>query len=101
MADRVTATGGVKIITEKEVVTGNNAVYYTYNKQATLDGDVKVKQGENWIEGEKAHVNLVTGVSQLVSKSKSGSKKRVKGVFYPKSFKNKGQKVESDDITQY
>ncbi len=106
VADRVTATGGVKIITEKEVVTGDNAVYYTYNKQATLQGGVKVKQGENWIEGEKAHVNLVTGVSQLVSSAKAGTKKRVKGVFYPNSFQkekeqNEGQEFESDDITQY
>ncbi len=101
VADRVTATGGVKIITEKEVVTGNNAVYYTNSKQATLSGGVKVKQGDNWIKGDKAHVNLITGVSQLISTEKSGSKKRVKGVFYPRASKDKGQKLGTKDITQY
>ena len=85
---RITANQPVSIKTVRETITGNKGVYDVSIGKATLTGDVKIYQGENWIAGERAEVNLKTGISQLFAAppttAATNDDGRVRGVFYPK-----------------
>lgn len=81
---KMTAVGGVVIKTLKETIEGDRGSYDPVGQKAELTGRVRIYQGENWLEGTRAIVDLRTGHSQLFSESGDG---RVKGVFYPKSTK--------------
>jgi lipopolysaccharide export system protein LptA len=79
--DKVRAWGNVTITTESEVVHGNRGVYDASKKLATLEGDVQITRGKNQLNGEKAIINLETGVSRLVA----APGQRVQSIFYPGS----------------
>ena len=78
---KITAEGSVTIKTLKETLTGSRGIYDVVAGKATLTGKIRVLQGENWLEGTRAVVDLKTGVSQLFAEGGDG---RVKGLFYPK-----------------
>jgi lipopolysaccharide export system protein LptA len=82
----VDAPGFVRIITENEVITGARGQYDAISQIAVLTGDVKITQGQNVLSGERARVDMKTGVSQLfAAENEKGLPGRVRGVFYPKS----------------
>lgn len=74
------ATGGVRIVTATEVVTGNSGTYDLTTKIATLTGDVKLTRGQNQLNGQFAEVNMATGVSRLTGSAEGG---RVEGLLVP------------------
>lgn len=78
---RVDADGNVVITTPQEVARGREGVYNALKGTATLDGDVRITRGKNQLNGERAVVNLNTGVSRLLPAGKGGD--RVKGLFTP------------------
>lgn len=83
---RIEAPGFVTITTATEVAVGNSGVYNVGRDIATLNGDVKITQEKNELLGEKAEVNMTTGVSKIFAGTeKDGMPGRVRGVFYPKS----------------
>ncbi len=101
--DRITADNAVTIKTARETVTGDSGVYDVTAGKATLRGRVRILQGENWLEGTRAEVDLKTGISKLFADGKplpgrtslivDGVERtpvapvgdgRVRGVFYPK-----------------
>lgn len=101
--DRITANKAVTIKTARETVTGDSGVYDVTAGKATLRGRVRILQGENWLEGTRAEVDLKTGISKLFADGKplpgrsslivDGVERapvapvgdgRVRGVFYPK-----------------
>ncbi len=101
--DRITADKAVTIKTARETVTGDSGVYDVTAGKATLRGRVRILQGENWLEGTRAEVDLKTGISKLFADGKplpgrsslivDGVERapvapvgdgRVRGVFYPK-----------------
>lgn len=84
--ERVDAIGNVKITTPEEVVRGNEGVYDVLREVATLAGNVRVTRGDNQLNGERAEVNLKTGVSRMLPGSGSGG--RVKGLFTPQKDGN-------------
>ena len=63
---RVEARGNVVITTEDEIIRALNGDYDTRTRVAVLTGDVKLTRGNNQLNGEKAIVNLQTGVSRMV-----------------------------------
>jgi len=65
---RVEAVGGVIITTKNEVIRGNRGDYNGETKLATLTGDVKLTRGDNQLNGQKAIVNLETGISRMVGR---------------------------------
>lgn len=85
---RITADSAVTIKTARETVTGSKGVYDAASGKASLTGNVRIHQGENWITGERAEVNLKTGISQLFAPTKNTENPeeppRVRGVFFPK-----------------
>ena len=78
---RVEADGNVVITTPNEIARSRQAVYTVANETAILMGDVKITQGKNQLNGQRAEVNLRTGVSRLLAGQ--GGDGRVKGIFVP------------------
>ncbi len=76
------ATGNVVIITLKEMISGDKGSYIAKTQMAELNGNVRIKRGQNILTGTRATVDLTTNVSKLYG---GGSDGRVKGVFYPGS----------------
>lgn len=81
---KITADGNVSIKTVRETVTGSKGVYDTVAGKAVLTGKIRILQGENWLEGTRAVVDLKTGISQLFGDGNRETEGRVKGLFYPK-----------------
>lgn len=86
--NKITATGKVVIDTGKETVYGDSGVYDVPAEKAVMNGRVKILQGENWLEGTRADVDMKTGISHLYAPKDGASEGRVKGMFYPKTMKN-------------
>lgn len=82
---KITADGAVTITTAKEVIHGNTGVYDVISQKATLEGPVKISQGQSWLEGTRATVDMTTGISQLFGQGNAATEGRVRGVFYPKA----------------
>ncbi|WP_232314886.1 LptA/OstA family protein [Oceanibaculum pacificum] len=77
----VQADGNVVITTPNEVARGKSGVYDVSREIATLTGDVKITQGKNQLNGQRAEVNMRTGVSRLLAGK--GGDGRVRGLFVP------------------
>jgi len=67
---RVEARGGVIITTKSEIIRADRGDYNGETKLATLTGNVKLTRGDNQLNGEKAIVNLETGISRMVGRVK-------------------------------
>lgn len=78
---RAEAKGNVVIVTSGETATARSAVYDVAGGKAELIGSVKVKRGQDMLEGERAEMDLATKVSHMFGSG--GKEGRVKGVFYP------------------
>jgi lipopolysaccharide export system protein LptA len=70
------ATGNVKIVTDKQTVTGRWAKMDVKTNDLTVGENVKIVQGKNVLTGTKLFVDLDTNKSEL-----SGG--RVRGSFVP------------------
>lgn len=77
------AKGNVVITTPAETLKGAYGVYDALAQTADITGNVTITRGPNILEGEKAAVDLKTGVSKLIGSGTSGG--QVRGVFYPES----------------
>jgi len=83
-AEKATAAGNVIIKTARETITGDEGVYDILAQKSVLSGKVRIRQGENWLEGTTANIDMTTGISQLLGGGNAGTEGRVKGVFYPR-----------------
>ena len=86
---RIDAIGDVEIMTAKEYARGEQGVYHVDRELATLEGDVKITQGENQMDGNYAEVDMATGISRLLG-AKPGSNdapKQVKALVLPRAAK--------------
>ncbi|TVQ83798.1 MAG: hypothetical protein EA357_05075 [Micavibrio sp.] len=82
--DRLRADGNVVLSTEREKIRGQKAVYNAATETAVMTGDVRIEQGHNVLRGEEAHMDMKTGISQLVAVPETrGGDGRVRGIFYP------------------
>ena len=101
--DRFEAYDNVVITNDKERVTGDFGLYNVRKETATLRGNVKISQGNNFIVGEVVDVNMKTGVSRLQTPEDSGrAKGKVRGVFLPETKKKstKGKKAEEQSAVE-
>lgn len=100
---RIVADTPLTVKTARETVTGDSGIYDVAAGKATLRGRVRILQGDNWLEGTRAEVDLKTGVSKLFADTPAVPVRpalivdgvaqppanpvgdgRVRGVFYPK-----------------
>ena len=75
---QIDAFNNVVVTGPTEIVRGNQGVYYADSGIAVLTGNVRITRGQNQLNGERAEVNMNTGISKL-----TGSNTRVGGYFVP------------------
>ena len=80
---RVNAYDDVVVSSPKEVIRGKIGTYNVKTGIIILRGGVKITRGPDQLNGNKAEVNLNTGVSRLLS----GGGKKVQGLFGPKNLR--------------
>ncbi|AJD54045.1 MULTISPECIES: LptA/OstA family protein [Thalassospira] len=80
---RIDGDGNVTIRTSTDFVVGNQGVYDAKTGIATLVGSVKITRGENQLNGDRAVVDLNTGVSRLTASGNGDGKSRVRGLLVP------------------
>ena len=68
------------ITTKTELVRANRAIYDHQSGIAEMIGEVKLTRGDSQLNGDRAVVNLKTGVSRLLASRGGG---RVRGLFVP------------------
>ncbi len=81
--DRIEAVGGVRIVQEERVVTGEKAVYYHAEGRLVLTGSPTLHQGQDLLSGDEIIVFLHE--ERSIVKSRDGS--RVRAVFHPRETK--------------
>ena len=98
---RIDAVGNVEIMTAKEYARGREGVYHVDKELATLEGDVKITQGENQLNGDYAEVNMATGLSRLLG-AKPGTTapaKPVTAIVLPRAAKEDKEAAEETSVT--
>jgi lipopolysaccharide export system protein LptA len=65
--DRMKADGGVVITTPTEIARAAKGNYNLKKQLATLEGNVRITRGQNQLNGERAVVNMATGISTLTA----------------------------------
>ncbi len=83
--EKVLAFGHVSAETPTQKIVGDKGEYDLKTGRVTVRGNVSLTQGDLNMTGDKAFLNLKTGVSSL--SQASGTKKRVKGKLIPSKLK--------------
>ena len=63
----VEAFGNVVITTPTEIARGDRGDYNAETQVATLSGNVRLTRGDNQLNGDRAEVNMKSGVSRLLA----------------------------------
>ncbi|WP_413204369.1 LptA/OstA family protein [Rhodospirillum sp. A1_3_36] len=66
----MTAVGNVVVVTNEDVIRGDEATYDPATGEATILGDVTITTADQQMSGNRATVNMRTGVSRLFSDGK-------------------------------
>jgi lipopolysaccharide export system protein LptA len=90
--EKLEAKGHVVLVTQTDVVTGDEGVYNPNTGQATVLGNVKVTRGDNQLDGARAEVDMQTGVSRLFAAPNT----KVRGLFTPQK---KGETADNTTTT--
>lgn len=80
---RIEAEGNVRVVTPRDVMRSERAVYDLEGGTATLTGAVKITRGETQLNGCKGEVDLKTGVSRLLACGDATDASRVRGLIAP------------------
>lgn len=76
---RMEAEGPVFLVTPTQAARGDHGTYEAASDTITLTGNVTLKQDKNIATGDRLVIDQKSGHTTLTS----GSKSRVRGVFYP------------------
>ena len=75
----ISATQDVVVMTNDEIARSHTGAYDVDSGVVTLAGSVRISRGSSQLNGDRATVNLRTGVSELFS----GSSGKVRGLIVP------------------
>lgn len=82
----IEAFNNVLIVSGKDKLRSDSAIYKLDSGIATLKGNVSIIRGDTILKGDLAEINLKTGISKLLTVDSVGSNKekpRVRGLIYP------------------
>lgn len=82
----IEAFNNVLIVSDKDRLRSDSAIYKLDSGIATLKGNVSIIRGDTILKGDLAEINLKTGISKLLTVDSVGSRKerkRVRGLIYP------------------
>jgi lipopolysaccharide transport protein LptA len=80
---QVTANGDVILQSEGETLYGDKAIYDTIEQTVVITGNVRIEQGQNILEGNRAVFDLTTNISTMTGGASGND--RVRAVFYGRS----------------
>lgn len=63
--ERITATGGVTMVTPTEAAESTEAVYQPLRDEIVMTGDVLLTQGPNTLSGSRLVIDLATSTGQM------------------------------------
>ena len=81
---RIDAYGNVVIIRPGEIALGDRGTYFPQTGVANLWGKVKITRGDSQMNGDRAIVNMKTGISHIISDNKSKGTPPVRMLLAPK-----------------
>ena len=82
----IEAFNNVLIVSDKDRLRSDSAIYKLDSGIATLKGNVSIIRENTILNGDLAEINLKTGISKLLTVDSVGSRKerkRVRGLIYP------------------
>ena len=82
----IEAFNNVIIVSDKDRLRSDSAIYKLASGIATLKGNVSIIRENSILNGDLAEINLKTGISKLLTVDSVGSRKerkRVRGLIYP------------------
>ena len=82
----IEAFNNVLIVSDKDRLRSDSAIYKLDSGIATLKGNVSIIRGDTILKGDLAEINLKTGISKLLTVDSVGSRKerkRGRGLIYP------------------
>ena len=80
--DQIDARGNVSIIMENNrSANADNAIYTQKTGKALLNGNVRISENGNVLNGQKAEIDFNNGISRMLASGKT----RVTGIFKPTS----------------
>ena len=83
----IEAFDNVLIISDKDRLRADRGIYKVDSGTATLTSNVTITRGDSVLNGDRAVINLRTGISKLLTvnklKSQTRRKKRVRGLIFP------------------
>ena len=82
----IEAFNNVLIVSDKDRLRSDSAIYKLDSGIATLKGNVSIIRENSILNGDLAEINLKTGISKLLTVDRVGSRKerkRVRGLIYP------------------
>jgi lipopolysaccharide export system protein LptA len=89
---RVDATGGVRLVTQNDVVRAEQGSYDAVRRVATVSGSVRITRGGNQLNGCRGEVDLNTGINRLLPcADNTGTGTRVHGLIDPEAARQRTQ----------
>ena len=73
--NKLEASGNVVFSKDKQLATGDNAIYYLTEDKVMITGNVELRRDGNIIKGEKLIIDFLTGLSKMES---PGTNQKVK-----------------------
>ena len=86
---KIVAKGNVVLYNEKNKITGDSGVYLPLTEEMEMTGNVRLYQGNSFVTGQKATLNMKTGESHLLTNEPKG---RIKGSLSPSDLKKQDNK---------
>ena len=74
---KLLASGNVVFLKDKQLATGDKAIYYLDQDKVIITGNVKLERDNNIVKGEKLIIDFITGLSKIEG-SKSNQKVKMK-----------------------
>lgn len=90
------SVGNVEVENDRVFASGNQGIYYAHNETATLEDNVKITRGNNQLNGDRAEIDLRSGVSRLLSTEGQG----VSGLISPNEDEDSGSSGDSNNAPE-
>ena len=74
---KLLASGNVVFLKDKQLATGDKAIYHLEQDKVIITGNVKLERDNNIVKGEKLIIDFITGLSKIEG-SKSNQKVKMK-----------------------
>ena len=74
---KLLANGNVEFLKDKQLATGDKAIYHLDQEKVIITGNVKLERDNNIVKGEKLIIDFLTGLSKIEG-SRSNQKVKMK-----------------------